>query len=118
VPADSSLGHIVLLLCGAFRALQAEGALTPLGGDWFAISRAGLELLISELQDAHGEGWKKDYRTHSAEWIAEEVVPEMVHWGLLRGPDHDGMMQITPLAARLSGLYVDQPADLGDDDAV
>lgn len=117
IPADSSLGHIVLLLCGAIRALREDGGLTPLGGDWFAIGRAGLEVLISELQDAHGDGWKKDYRIHTAEWIAEEVIPEMVQWGLLRGPNDDGMMQITPLVARLSAVYVDQPATDGADDA-
>ncbi len=117
IPAESSLGHVVLLLCGALRAEQERGALSALGGDWFAISRASLELLISELQDAHGDGWRKDYRTNAAEWIAEDVVPEMVQWGLLRGPDEDGMMQITPLVARLTGVYVDQPAEDGTDDA-
>jgi uncharacterized protein (TIGR02678 family) len=117
IPADSSLGHVVLLLCAALRAERERGALAPLGGDWFTISRAALELLISELQDAHGEGWRKEYRTQAAEWVAEEIVPEMVRWGLLRGPDQDGLLQITPLVARLAGIYVDQPTDMGVEDA-
>lgn len=115
IPAESSLGHVILLLCGALREARGRGELTSLGGDWFGIGRAALELLISELQDVHGDGWKKEYRTQTAARIADEVVPEMVRWGLLRGPDADGMMQITPLVARLSGVYVDPPPHDGID---
>jgi uncharacterized protein (TIGR02678 family) len=105
VPTDGSLAHVMILLCGAIRRLRLRGDITSAGDDFFTVTTAQIELLLSEIHDEHAERWKKDFRTAPAGRLWGWVAPEMKRWGLLRGPNEGGNYLVTPLVGRLDGVY-------------
>lgn len=117
IPVLGSDGQLVLLLCGELRRFQADGALSPLGDDWYALPAGMIEIGLGRIKDEHAEHWKKEFRTWSTKRLLAHVVPEMRRWGLLRGPDADDTYEVSPLVARLDGYYPSaQDANGGDEE--
>lgn len=106
IPTEGSESHVIILLCGVFRKLQQEGALMAIGDDHFLISAAQLELAIADLQERFGGNWKQELRTSSANDVFRRILPDMLAWGLLRPGETSDQWIVTPLAARLDGIYI------------
>lgn len=111
IPTDGTESHAVILLCAAIRRLRSDGALTPLGDEFYAINERQLGLAMSEVHDRYARHWKKDLRTAPADKVLQTVLPDMLQWGLLRAGAEADTWNVTPLAARLDGVYVNEDSE-------
>jgi hypothetical protein len=111
LPTAASEAHLLILVCGQLRERVQAGELAQAGDDFFFIGQSDLELIVSDLHDEHSGSWKKAFRTTTASRLVQDLVPEMIRWGLLRPDAEPDRFLVTPLVARLDGVYVSNRTD-------
>jgi uncharacterized protein (TIGR02678 family) len=113
IPVTSGLAHAVLCFCGLLRERQRAGRLVSAGGECFLIDQSRIWQDVDELQKQFGAKWGKTLREQKVSALAEDVVGEMMAWGLMRETGDPGQYLVLPTAARLAAHYAGE-ADVDD----
>ena len=104
-PSESSINHVVLLLCGVVRDGLATGDIVVSMDDRVVLSSTRIEELVRHVRLQHGANWSARLADRSLAGIVDETLGAMRGWGMIEGPDADDSYTILPLAARFRGIY-------------
>lgn len=107
-PRPDTLSQISILLCGRVRELIDAGQMAAAREDRVAITRNRIEQTLIDLREEHGRNWPKGVQNDSLDKLLSQTTAYMKEWGLLEGPDIDGLYYMTPLAAGWDAVYTNR----------
>jgi uncharacterized protein (TIGR02678 family) len=103
---NGAIDHILLLLCGKFRAQVQEQQWIPDSYGCISVTQWQILPLFNDLRQSYGTYWGATVQNTNAEKLLEEVYLRMRQTGLLRGPNAQGNILILPTAARYNVSYM------------
>lgn len=111
----SAQDQMIVLLCQALRAEVEAGRLFPSDSGCIKLSKADLEdLFASTIRPRYGSNWGKEARETSISTLIDEISVKMRQIGLLRGPDAESEMLVSPLAAHFEPSYAARQTGQGE----
>lgn len=103
----SAHDQIIVLLCQALRAEVVAGRLLPTESGCLKLSKADLEDLFTlTVRPRYGSNWGKEAQDTPVSTLIDDIAVKMRQIGLLRGPDIEGEVLVSPLAAHFEPAYI------------